>query len=92
MIDGNGLAVVERLKALGYLTQLEACGVTIVADTCIVTTPIIRDRQGVLMTNSGKFAHYAPGNIGHEVLYGSLTDCVETAVAGRIVRDLGIWR
>ena len=24
------------------------------------------------MTNSGKFAHYAPGNTGYAVLYGSL--------------------
>lgn len=35
------------------------------------------------MTNSGKFAHYAPGNTGYAVLYGSLADCVESAVAGR---------
>ena len=88
----TGRHVVKRLDDLGYLKQLEDCGITIVADTCIVTTPIIRDRHGVLMTNSGKFAHYAPGNIGHEVLYGSLSDCVETAVAGEIVRDPGIWR
>ncbi len=88
----TGRHVVERLAELGYLTQLEACGVTIVADTCIVTTPIIKEPRGVLMTNSGKFAHYAPGNIGHEVLYGSLSDCVETAVAGTLVRDPGIWR
>jgi len=37
------------------------------------------------MTNSGKFAHYAPGNTGYAVIYGSLADCVESAVAGRPV-------
>lgn len=37
------------------------------------------------MTNSGKFAHYAPGNTGYAVLYGSLADCVESAVTGRPV-------
>jgi len=37
------------------------------------------------MTNSGKFAHYAPGNTGYGVLYGSLEECVESAVAGRPV-------
>jgi predicted aconitase with swiveling domain len=41
--------------------------------------------KGVLMTNSGKFAHYAPGNTGYFVLYGSLADCVESAVTGRPV-------
>ncbi len=38
------------------------------------------------MTNSGKFAHYAPGNTGYGVQYGSLADCVESAVTGRPVR------
>jgi predicted aconitase len=45
----------------------------------------------VLMTNSGKFAHYGPSNTGYEVLYGSLEDCVESAVAGRLVRDEEVW-
>jgi len=36
------------------------------------------------MTNSGKFAHYAPGNTGYGVIYGSLQECVESAVTGRV--------
>jgi predicted aconitase len=65
---------------------LESAGVTLVADTCVVVTPIMRDLPaGVLMTNSGKFAHYAPGNTGYAVLYGSMADCVESAVAGKPV-------
>ena len=39
------------------------------------------------MTNSGKFAHYGPSNTGYEVVYGSLEDCVQSAVAGELVRD-----
>lgn len=63
---------------------LEAAGVTVVADTCVVVTPILPALQGgVLMTNSGKFAHYAPGNTGYAVIYGSLAECVESAVRGR---------
>ena len=58
----------------------------VVADTCVVVTPILADRTGgILMTNSGKFAHYAPGNTGYAVVYGTLRDCVESAVAGRPV-------
>ncbi len=60
---------------------LDGAGVILIADTCIVATPII-EGDGVLMTNSGKFAHYAPGNIGHAVVYASLAECVETAVTG----------
>lgn len=68
---------------------LERLGVGFVVDTCVVVTPILRAVEGgVLMTNSGKFAQYAPGNTGHAVLYGSLADCVESAVAGRpVFRD-----
>jgi predicted aconitase len=62
---------------------LESAGVVIVADTCVVVTPILPATSGaVLMTNSGKFAHYAPSNTGYLVLYASLADCVESAVAG----------
>ena len=65
---------------------LERSGVRFVVDTCVVVTPILPQTDGgVLMTNSGKFAQYAPGNTGHAVLYGSLADCVESAVAGRPV-------
>lgn len=70
----------------GRRAALERAGVILVVDTCVVVTPIMADRpDGVLMTNSGKFAHYAPGNIGYAVLYASLPDCVESAVAGRPV-------
>ena len=55
-------------------------------DTCVVVTPVLPVIDGaVLMTNSGKFAHYAPGNTGYAVIYASLADCVESAVAGRPV-------
>jgi predicted aconitase len=75
---------VAALDRDGTRSRLERLGVVVVADTCVVVTPILPDKfGGVLMTNSGKFAHYAPGNIGYGVLYGSLADCVESAVAGR---------
>jgi predicted aconitase len=75
--------VVAVLDRDGRRKVLEALGVTVVADTCVVVTPIMREvPEGVLMTNSGKFAHYAPGNTGYAVLYGSLADCVESAVSG----------
>ena len=82
----TGRHVVAALDRDGRRSALEAQGVTIVADTCVVVTPILRELAGgVLMTNSGKFAHYAPGNTGYAALYGSLADCVESAVAGRPV-------
>jgi predicted aconitase len=82
----TGRHVVAELDRDGRRKQLESLGVVVVADTCVVVTPILAELSGgVLMTNSGKFAHYAPGNTGYAVLYGSLADCVESAVAGRPV-------
>lgn len=80
----TGRHVLASLERDGRRKRLEAYGVVIVADTCVVVTPIMPEiSNGVLMTNSGKFAHYAPGNTGYAVLYASLADCVESAVLGK---------
>ena len=86
----TGRHVLAELETTGRRRSLEASGVAIVADTCVVVTPILPKLEGgVLMTNSGKFAHYAPGNTGYSVLYGSLRDCVESAVSGKpVLSDL----
>lgn len=81
-----------RLREAGRLESLEASGVQIVVDTCVVVTPILPAQRGVLMTNSGKFAHYTPANTGYGVVYGSLEDCVASAARGRVVRDESLWR
>jgi predicted aconitase len=88
----TGRHVIRQIEANGQRSILEKLGVTFVADTCVVVTPILPAGDGVLMTNSGKFAHYAPGNTGYAVQYGSLKDCVESAVTGRLTRDNALWR
>ncbi|MEX1108070.1 MAG: aconitase X catalytic domain-containing protein, partial [Dongiaceae bacterium] len=87
----TGRAVVQRLEEEGRFARLRASGVTIVADTCVVVAPILPEKTGVLMTNSGKFAHYTPSNTGYGVIYGSLEDCVASAMTGRVTRDERIW-
>jgi predicted aconitase len=81
----------EQLEATDRIERLRHAGVEIVTDTCVVVTPILPEGGGVLMTNSGKFAHYTPPNTGYEVVYGSLEDCVATARTGRLVRDERLW-
>ena len=44
------------------------------------------------MTNSAKYAYYAPSLLNTWVTFGSLADCVESAVEGRVVRDDSLWR
>ena len=55
-------------------------------DTCTYITAILRRLDGTVMTNSGKWAHYAPANIGVKVAFGELQDCVASAMAGKVVR------
>ncbi|WP_417417655.1 aconitase X [Hoeflea sp.] len=76
----------ERLNADGRAQRLEDAGVTVVVDTCTYVTSIIRDLSGAVMTNSGKWAYYAPGNLGIDVAFGTLADTVLSAKAGRVVR------
>jgi predicted aconitase len=44
-----------------------------------------------MMTDSAKWAWYAPGNIGARVVFGSRQECVRSAVAGALWRDEGAW-
>jgi predicted aconitase len=76
----------ERLQADGRAARLEDAGVTVVVDTCTYVTAIIRDLSGAVMTNSGKWAYYAPGNLGVDVAFGTLADTLHSARAGRVVR------
>jgi predicted aconitase len=83
--------VLARIEALGWLASLETAGVRLVVDTCTYVTSILEDTAGVVMTSSAKWAWYAPGNLGVRVVLGSLRECVESAVEGRVVRDDALW-
>jgi len=83
--------VLSILEKSGRAAEMVDAGVTFVTDTCVVVTPIMKDPPGTLMTDSGKFAHYTPGNTGYAVLYGSTGECVESAVAGKVLRDDALW-
>jgi cis-L-3-hydroxyproline dehydratase len=66
-------------------------GAKVTADTCIVVAPLVHAGARVLMTNSAKYAHYAPGLIGVQAAFGSTEECVESAVAGRVTVEDGPW-
>jgi len=88
----TGRSVLAEARAAGTTGALEDAGVQIVVDTCTYITPILRPRPGAVMTNSAKWAYYAPGNLGVEVAFGSTKECVRSAVEGRVWRDDGLWR
>jgi hypothetical protein len=87
----TGRDVLERARRDGVADRLESAGVRIVTDTCTYLSPIIEEVDGAVMTDSGKWAWYAPGNIGVEVVFGGLEECVASAAAGHVVRDETLW-
>lgn len=75
----------------GLARRLRALGVELLVDTCSYIAPVLRPSSLPTMTDSGKWAFYAPGNIGIEVVFGSLRECVRSAVEGRVWRDTDVW-
>jgi len=80
-------AVLSEITESGWLDELAAAGVVVVTDTCTYLSPtLMRNPTGITMTNSAKWAYYAPGNLDARVVYGSMRDCVASAKAGRVIR------
>jgi predicted aconitase len=75
----------------GFADVLERAGVTILVDTCTYFAPAVRAARGRVMTNSAKWAYYAPGLLPVEVAFGSLEDCIETAIRGEVTRRDAVW-
>ena len=79
-----GQQVLDEIRADGTLSRLEACGAQVVPDICwcSISEPVFPPSAKTLMTNSGKYAHYAPGLSSRAVRFGSLQDCAEAAITG----------
>jgi predicted aconitase len=91
LVVSMGRDVLERTRELGLAARLERAGVEILVDTCSYIAPVLRPGDGAVMTDSGKWAYYAPGNVGAQVVFGSTAECVASAVAGRVVRLASAW-
>jgi predicted aconitase len=87
----TGREILAEAERRGVSAVLEGAGVRIVTDTCTYLSPLLGHVEGPVMTDSAKWAWYAPANIGVEVVFGSLEECIRSALAGRIVRDDALW-
>ena len=79
--------VYNWIKEAGILDSLNYCGIKLITDTCIVNwTKEIWDKWSfkLIVTNSGKFAHYGPGLTELQIIFGSIWDCVEAAIKGEV--------
>ena len=75
----------------GFLQPLQQFGGKITVDTCLLTSPMLPPNINILMTNSAKYAYYSPGLLKTQVVFGTLEDCVNSAVSGRVIREEGLW-
>lgn len=88
-----GRAVYAQAECNGDIAILEEFGVKLITDTCwcMLEEPIVPAVARVIMTNSGKYAHYAPGLTGRQVHFGSLADCVDASCTGLATNQLPAW-
>ena len=81
----------ELAGEAGVLQPIVEFGAQITLDTCILASPMLPPEIRTLMTNSAKYAYYAPSLLNTRVTFGSLADCVRSAIEGRVVRDDSLW-
>ena len=88
-----GHQVIAQAREEGILAQLHQSGVQVLPDICwcSISEPVFPPQTRALITNSGKYAHYGPGLSGRRVRLGSLADCVEAALTGRVAVRLPDW-
>lgn len=79
-----GRAIRDRAAAEGLVEPIERAGVQLFTDTCwcFIEAPIVPRADGVVMTNSAKYAHYGPGTVGAGMRFGSFDACVDAAFSG----------
>ncbi|ETI20713.1 hypothetical protein G647_07055 [Cladophialophora carrionii CBS 160.54] len=86
-------AVSEKAAEAGYLDSLESFGARVITDTCwcMLDEPVVPLHATNIMTNSAKYAHYAPGMVQRGVHFGSLSSCVDAACRGECVSAIPNW-
>ncbi|GAA4662660.1 aconitase X catalytic domain-containing protein [Arthrobacter cryoconiti] len=83
--------VLAQAREKGFVQAAQERGARIVVDTCTYITPILAPEERTVMTPSGKWAWYAPMNLGVDVVFGTLGECLASARAGKVVRDDRQW-
>lgn len=80
-----GRDTLAAARADGVATELQAAGVQIIPDLCwcSISEPVFPPATKVVMTNSGKYAHYGPGLSKRAVRFGSIAACAAAAQTGR---------
>ncbi|MGD8446152.1 MAG: aconitase X catalytic domain-containing protein [Desulfobacterales bacterium] len=75
----------------GQLHRLSSQGVEIFVDGCPLQHPVEKWKTNTFMSNSGKFCTYCFGLTGKHPGLGTIAECAESAVAGKVWRERKPW-
>ncbi len=70
----------ETATAMGYTETIEKAGGRVVADTCMVVSPIEQMGYKTTAVNSGKAANYLPGFCNQKVVFNHIDKLIEEAI------------
>lgn len=84
LIVSTSREIADQVETEDRFAPLRAFGVRLIVDTCTYFNTIVPDGDGALLTNSGKWAHYAPGALRRRVGLMTLEDCVTSVCLGRV--------
>jgi predicted aconitase len=73
--------VKEAANRMGFTRTIEAAGGKVVADTCMVVSPIEDMGYKTTAVTSGKAANYLPGFCKQNVIFGRLDNILEKVTA-----------
>jgi hypothetical protein len=89
-----GRSVFQEAVMKGYIEPMSRFGFEFINDTCwcMLTEPVVPvDPGATIMTNSGKYAHYAPALVSKRVRFGSMAACLKAAQTGTISSSAPRW-
>jgi predicted aconitase len=71
----------QLADGLGHTRAIEDAGGRVVADTCMVVSPMEAMGFSVSGVSSGKAANYLPGFCSQEVVFGDVDALIEEALS-----------
>jgi len=78
--------IAAQVAATPELAPVIEFGAKLVVDTCTYLAPVVRETHGAIVTNSGKWAHYGPGNLGRRAGLMTLARCIRSAELGKVAQ------
>jgi hypothetical protein len=85
-------ATYNNVQDSGMLDRIKNLGVCVFVDGCLMEYQTDKFDTHSIMTNSGKFSTYAFNKIGIHTVFGNIKECVESGVAGKVVKEDIIWK